>query len=275
MTDSIKTRSFRLTEETTEKFKKICAEFDNQNEALNSLISAFELTQAKAILTDRATEITDFEVHLTAIQKAFTYSLELNNNAESRIRQEFLVRLDTQTQTIADLQDRLRQSEEQVRNISAKSDETIRKAEIDKTTAEQNAKNLDKELQQVRKELEQEKKLSAVTIEAKDRLQADINQFKEKASQLDSKQKELDTALQKIDKLTDEINKLKAEIEQIRKTKEQEINTALLIQQAELTQTFNQKTSQLQEQHTQQIASLLSGINQNFKSDNSGSDIDK
>lgn len=275
MTDSIKTRSFRLTEETTEKFKKICAEFDNQNEALNSLISAFELTQAKAILTDRATEITDFEAHLTAVQKAFTYSLELNSHAESRIRQEFSVRLDTQTQTIADLQDRLRQSEEQVRNISAKSDETIRKAETDKTTAEQNAKNLDKELQQVRKELEQEKKLSAVTIEAKDRLQADINQFKEKASQLDSKQKELDTALQKINKLTDEINKLKAEIEQIQKTKEQEINTALLIQQAELTQTFNQKISQLQEQHTQQIASLLSGINQNFKSDNSGSDIDK
>ena len=40
-----------------EKFKAFCSEFDNQNAALDSLITAYEVQNAKAVLTDRKTSL--------------------------------------------------------------------------------------------------------------------------------------------------------------------------------------------------------------------------
>ncbi|MDE6848359.1 MAG: hypothetical protein K2O29_02015 [Ruminococcus sp.] len=51
----VKARSFRISDEVTEKFRLLCGEFDNQNTALNALISAYEVQQAKAVLSDRRT----------------------------------------------------------------------------------------------------------------------------------------------------------------------------------------------------------------------------
>ena len=69
--------------------------FDNQNVALNALISAYEVQQAKAVITERQTDISDYDTHLQALQRAFLHSLELTENTEERIRQEFQRQLDS------------------------------------------------------------------------------------------------------------------------------------------------------------------------------------
>ena len=102
--DDLKVKSFRISEETTDKFKSVCADFDNQNAALAALISAYEIQNAKAVLSTRQTELEDYDVHLQALQRAFLQSLELNSNAEDRIRNEFACQLDTKDKTIADYQ---------------------------------------------------------------------------------------------------------------------------------------------------------------------------
>ena len=104
MSEELKNKSFRISEDTTDRFRSICADFDNQNTALSALISAYEIQNAKAVLSTRQTELEDYDVHLQALQRAFLQSLELNSNAEDRIRNEFARQLDTKDKTIADYQ---------------------------------------------------------------------------------------------------------------------------------------------------------------------------
>ena len=112
METTAKVRSVRATDEVFDRFKEFASSFPNQSEALSSLISSWEMQQAKAVITERATEISDYDTHLQALQSAFLHSLELNENAEARIRQGFQLMLDTKDRTIANLQDQIKRLEE-------------------------------------------------------------------------------------------------------------------------------------------------------------------
>ncbi len=102
-----KARSIRADEKTLERFKTIAEEFDNQGMALESLINAYEIQQSKAVLTDVKTDIEDFDSHLNSIQKGYLHILELNQNAEHRIRGEFQQQLESKDKQIIDLQQRV------------------------------------------------------------------------------------------------------------------------------------------------------------------------
>ena len=86
--EELKARSFRISEEVSAKLKELCENFDNQNSALSALINAYEVQNARAVLTDRQTDISDYDTHIQAIQSAFLRSLEINENAEKRIEQQ-------------------------------------------------------------------------------------------------------------------------------------------------------------------------------------------
>ena len=113
MNDEMKVRSFRISDSVSEKFKAFCSDFDNQSVALDSLISAYEVQNARAILTERQTDIADYDTHIQAIQSAFLRSLELNENAEQRIRAEFNNVLNSKDQIIVQLQAEKAQANEQ------------------------------------------------------------------------------------------------------------------------------------------------------------------
>ena len=104
MNDEMKVRSFRISDSVAEKFKAFCSEFDNQNVALDSLIATYEMQNAKSMLMDRKTEIAEFDTHIQAIQSAFLRSLELNKNAEQRVRTELNSLLSSKDETIMQLQ---------------------------------------------------------------------------------------------------------------------------------------------------------------------------
>lgn len=95
MADELKNRSIRIDEDTFTKFKEIASEnFANQNECLNELVKVYELDQGKKLLPDRKSEIENFEACLVQIQNAFIHSLEMNYNAEIRVRGEFEAQLE-------------------------------------------------------------------------------------------------------------------------------------------------------------------------------------
>lgn len=95
MADELKNRSIRIDEDTFSKFKEIaCENFANQNECLNELVKVYELDQGKKLLPDRKSEIENFEACLVQIQNAFIHSLEMNHNAEIRVRGEFEAQLE-------------------------------------------------------------------------------------------------------------------------------------------------------------------------------------
>lgn len=109
-----KIRSIRADDETLEKFKVLSESFANQGEALAALIGAWEIQQAKTVITERASDISDFDSHIQAAQAAYLHALELNENVEGRIRQEFRVMLESKDKTIADLQVQLEQARSEV-----------------------------------------------------------------------------------------------------------------------------------------------------------------
>ena len=83
-----KTRSIRATDEIFTKFKEITESIGSgTNESLSALINAYELQQAKQVLTGQAALIDDFKTRADGIIKAYISALELSVNAEDRIEE--------------------------------------------------------------------------------------------------------------------------------------------------------------------------------------------
>lgn len=108
VTEQMQTRSIRATAEVLNKFKEISSAFENQNECLNQLISTYEISIARNTLNEVSTDISDYQSHITAIQNAFLHILEINSNAEIRIKQDFEMLLKSKDTTISDLQEKLK-----------------------------------------------------------------------------------------------------------------------------------------------------------------------
>ena len=114
----IKVRSIRADEATLDKFKALSAEFESQGDCLSQLITAYEINNAKHILTDVKADIADYESHINSIQQAFLHVLELNSNAEQRIRQEFKDLLCSKDNQILSLQERVDKAEHELENAN-------------------------------------------------------------------------------------------------------------------------------------------------------------
>ncbi len=104
----LKPKSFRIDDETAEKFKEISAIIGgNQQETLAKLIEAYEFQSGKAILTERKADIEQFEKYVNALTRMFMGSLEDNQNITETVRTEFDALLKSKDATIQDLQEKL------------------------------------------------------------------------------------------------------------------------------------------------------------------------
>ena len=109
MVRDIKQASFRLNSDDTERFKAFCEETEmTAAQGFSALIEIMELDRAGKLLPARKTEIENFEQLTKSIVSAFLHSLELNENAENRIREQFSMQLESQAQTISDYQNQIK-----------------------------------------------------------------------------------------------------------------------------------------------------------------------
>ena len=110
MADSkeLKPKSFRIDEETSEKFKEIATSIGgSQQETLAKLIEAYEFQQGKAILTEKKTDIEQFEKYVGCLVRMYMGVLEDNQNTTELVRTEFEALLQSKDMTIQDLQKQL------------------------------------------------------------------------------------------------------------------------------------------------------------------------
>lgn len=110
MADSkeLKPKSFRIDDETAERFKEISATIGgNQQETLAKLIEAYEFQTGKALLTERKADIEQFEKYVNAITRMYMSSLEDNQNITETVRTDFEALLKSKDTTIQDLQEKL------------------------------------------------------------------------------------------------------------------------------------------------------------------------
>lgn len=104
-TPELKVKSFRADDETFEKFKSLATEeFGNQGQCLAALINLYEIEKSKLVLGDRKLEVETFQSHLNRLGEMFLSSMQLNQDAEIRIRGEFDKLLSSKDKTISDLQ---------------------------------------------------------------------------------------------------------------------------------------------------------------------------
>lgn len=120
----IKQASFRLGDDTIEKFKELAVELGyNQADMFNNLLSTFELARARCQIVDRGKEIEAFEVTANTLVSMFVNSLSVNQTAEETIRIKLNEEINMKDTTIRDLQ------EQQV-NFKAETVATKENAEI-------------------------------------------------------------------------------------------------------------------------------------------------
>ncbi|MGN1043215.1 MAG: ribbon-helix-helix domain-containing protein [Acutalibacteraceae bacterium] len=122
--------SARLEDEHIEKIKALSTELGiNQAELIDKLLTVYELSESKNVLKGLETDITDFESHLQSLQSAFLHLLELNANADNRIRSEFRNMLDSKETIILDLQEQIRTTNEKIAEYEKRNDELMKSIE--------------------------------------------------------------------------------------------------------------------------------------------------
>lgn len=131
-------RSFRVTDDVLAKFKVIQEEMGlTQDSALKLLVDAYEMEQAKNAIPDRETEIANFQAKAGELVAAFLHSLQLNQDAETRIRAEFALQLQTKDTAIAEYQDQLKTARDVQKDLKEQlAEQTAKASTVDKLTAE-------------------------------------------------------------------------------------------------------------------------------------------
>lgn len=131
MTKETKVKPIRTTEEVIKRFDTLTENFPNQSAALEALINAYELQSAKNGIPDRATEIAEYDTHLQAIQRCYLHALDVAQDAESRIRDEFRHKLETLDEEKEELRRKLETAKNDVAYYKAQAEnatEAIAKA---------------------------------------------------------------------------------------------------------------------------------------------------
>ena len=156
--------TFRLNEEEVIKFKAFTEEYNiSQADGFAKLIEALEISKAKGIVSDRSKEIEAIENHLSAIQGIYLTSLEINQNAESVIKENYSKELNSKDSIIIELQDKNKVFKEQVEQIKE-----IHKLnnELNKVVEDINKQLLDK-TEEVKKVNESNSTLNDIVAEYK------------------------------------------------------------------------------------------------------------
>lgn len=146
MTEQVN-RSIRADKAVFDKLKAICAEKGmQQGAALEAILTAWEVQEAKGLVPERAADVADFDAHLQGIQKAFLRSLDLAAGAEQRARVSFSAQLDAMSGSVARLEKELAETQAELAKATHQAAENAKRAEraekrvaeLEKAQSEQN-----------------------------------------------------------------------------------------------------------------------------------------
>lgn len=211
----LKPKSFRIDDETAEKFKEISNTIGgNQQETLAKLIEAFEFQSGKAILTEKKADIEQFEKYITAITRMFMGSLEDNQNITETVRTEFDALLKSKDATIQDLQEKLTVAKQLKEDATLKArthaDENARLNEvIDSLNNEYNSK-----MDDMQSMLSDKDSLNKALTDSCNDLKAKIEGMREAAEQSAVLRGELNQLKKEHEKVIREQSDLKKQIQQ-------------------------------------------------------------
>ena len=223
MADSkeLKPKSFRIDDETAERFKAISGKIGgNQQETLSKLIEAYEFQAGKTVLTERKSDIELFERHVTTLTRMYMSSLEDSQNLSETIRTEYDALLKSKDDVIKDLQDQLttskRLKEEASKQSKYYADENVRlNNHIASLTSE-----FEEKMDDMQSMLSDKDSLNKALIGSCNDLKQKIDDMKADREKLSELQEELLSLKASYSSLMSEKVEIKRELERERETAE-------------------------------------------------------
>ena len=215
----LKPKSFRIDDETAEKFKEISASIGgNQQETLAKLIESYEFQSGKAILTEKKADIEQFEKYVTAITRMFMGSLEDNQHLTETVRTEFDALLMSKDAIIQDLQGKLTTTtqlkEEAFIKTKAYTDENAKLSDtIDSLNNEYHSK-----MDNMQSMLSDKDSLNKALSDSCNELKVKIESMKEDTKQSVILQEELNQLKKEYEKSIQEQSNLKKQLQQEQST---------------------------------------------------------
>lgn len=221
--DSMLVRSFRVSSDVLTRFKTLQDELHiTQDGALKMLVDAYEFEQAKKVLSDRETEISNFQLKVNELCDAFLHSLQLNEDAENRVRSEVALQLDAKDRAIADYQTALEVEKEKAEACLALQEEL--------KFSQQSVANLETLLHEKDKSLSEAEERFKKQLEDKDRL---VRMLQEKLDNFSQKAEDYDALSEKASKLAEELKARQEEEREQKRLTEKELDAAVASVKAE------------------------------------------
>lgn len=196
-------RSFRVTENVVNKIKEIQEDLGfTQDGAFSELVRVYEMEKCKNSIPNRETEIANFQAKVGELIDSFLYSLQLNQDAESRIRAEFELKLENDAAQIANLRKKVKEIEEQ-----ATESNLVAMKETDKRKlAEQSLKDALEKIETIQTTLKDKENINFM-------LTAKLAEAEKKLDDYPALKETNDTLKEKYERLQQEMNELKRDHE--------------------------------------------------------------
>lgn len=256
----LKPKSFRIDDETAEKFKAISGAIGgNQQETLAKLIEAYEFQAGKAILTEKKSDIEQFERYVTALTRMYMGSLEDNQNITETVRTEFDALLKSKDATIQDLQGQLtvakQVKEEEVKRAKYYSDENARLNDV----IESMNTEYESKIQDMKEILVDKDKLNKALAESCNDLKQKIDDIKAEHDELKKLRSELSSLKADYSSLLSEKAEIERKLERAKENAERaavDSDAALKQQQDQAQLKLDKSLLELDKKYQAQIEKL-------------------
>jgi len=201
--DEMKTRSFRVAEDTLEKIKEISSEIGgNQQEVFAKLIECYEFQKGKSILKNKRDDIEKFEQYLSILTRIYMGVLEENENITNTVRTEFISQLVSKDEVIYTLQKDINKLKE---------DKSIAEAALKQVTEEKG--NMENRFIAEQRKVEDQKSSYGSMIKDKDELNRALATT---INNLEGKISDMEGSLSKADDILCDYDNLKKVLEDAR-----------------------------------------------------------
>ena len=151
-------KAFRITEETSEKFKEIAQTLGtNQQQTMAKLIEVYEAEMGREAMPEMRENIDTFEGYMRTATSMYMQALESTQNMRALVRTEFESQLKSKDKIIEEFQQRLEKAE------------TVSKNALDKENEYKNTRlELEKQEKQLKLELEEVRLVSKEKLKQKE-----------------------------------------------------------------------------------------------------------
>lgn len=254
----LKPKSFRLDDETADKFRKIGETIGaNQQETLERLIQAYELQVGKSNLTEKKADLEKFERYVAILNRMYMASLEDNQHITDVVRESFEDALKSKDQTIRELQERESKA-------LCDMNEAVNQAEAYRKVAEDHKKELEasqKSCEDLKASLADKDKLNNALTDTCNELRSKVASLKEDQQQMEALRKDLEAieaAKAEVEKqLKEEQAAGKKALEDLRKELELDKDRAVLEAEKNLRKEYEKEIRELNQEYVELIAGKL------------------